>query len=104
MNISENADKPSSGDAFHLVLEGTRYSTIGKENEIFVTHNETGNIYISRVQVYPTIKIITSAAMYDDPTLQHKIIYDKQRRYIIMVVLDTVNKFLRIARYDDITL
>ena len=61
MNITENADEAVNGDAFTLISTNTRYSALKNENEIFLTtqNDTTGDMYLSLVQVYPTIKNIT---------------------------------------------
>lgn len=60
MNITENSD--ANGGAFALLSTGTRYSALNlkNENEIFLTRNDSdGKMYLSRVQVFPTIENIT---------------------------------------------
>lgn len=62
-NISEESDEQSNGDAF-MVNTGTRYSALKNENEIFITHNDSaGQMYLSLIQVYPTVKNISSASI-----------------------------------------
>jgi hypothetical protein len=67
MNITENSDERANADPFTLVSTGTRYSALKNENDIFITHNDTkGQMYLSLVQVYPTVKNITSKAIHID--------------------------------------
>ena len=73
------------------------------ENEIFITHNDTdGKMFISLVQVYPTIKNITTQPINTiDASFQHKIIHCPQKRQVILVALNVSNQHTQITRYDD---
>lgn len=93
-----------NGGAFALVSTGTRYSSLNlkNENEIFMTRNDSdGKVYLSRVQVFPTIENITERAIEINSTHQHKMIHDLQKQKVIIVALNTENQHTEISFYDD---